>query len=431
MAKRRIIGVMTGNSMDAVDVVLTEFDGDNMRDVCAFSQPYAAAEKKMIDGLRHVVCHEKTPADILLHSPMFLETHGIYVRGVAAAVLKLCKINKIDKATIDAIGFHGKTLDHNPPSLARKNGTLPFTTQMGSAQMLADLTGIPVVHDFRSQLIQNGFEGAPLAAPHNAKIARTEGDGCYFNAGNTGNLAWVKDGSAKISWDCGPFNEYTDSFILRYKGKTADTDAVFGKKGKFLPELLPELFNLCRDFYEMPPPKSGDPAFYRTPELFALIEKKYGNPEKNGQLFCDVIHTLEYFSAYLAVYALGQTPENIPAESRIVLFGGGWKNPLCCESFGKLLHKGEGTVLPEHQDCFAGVRRKFGAAEIKYPECGTYMEARLFADLAYCFLENRVWKLPETEAAGKSMVLGFMRRPHEGKTDDRLSRAANGWQTRL
>ncbi len=57
----------------------------------------------------------------------------------------MCALNKIDKTSVDAIGFHGKTLDHNPPSKARKEKTQPYTLQIGSGQMLADLTGIPLI----------------------------------------------------------------------------------------------------------------------------------------------------------------------------------------------------------------------------------------------------------------------------------------------
>ena len=177
MAKYRIIGNMTGNSMDAIDLVLTEFDGDKMRDICTFSHPYTKDMQTKIECLRSQ-CYNKTTAEIT-SLPEFYSVHDEYIAQIASCINAMCAQNHLDKTTIDAIGFHGKTLDHNPPSKARLDGTQPYTLQIGSGQMLADLTRIPVVYDFRSDFILNGFDGAPLVPPHNAHIAATDGDGCY------------------------------------------------------------------------------------------------------------------------------------------------------------------------------------------------------------------------------------------------------------
>lgn len=431
MAKLRIIGNMTGNSMDAVDVVLTEFDGEKITDICSLSIPYSVAEKQRIDALRQRVVTQKIPAAELIKDNDFLAVHQKYVAGVAEAVNELCRQNKIDKSSVQAVGFHGKTLDHNPPSLAKISGTLPFTTQMGSAQLLADLTDIPVINDFRSALLMNGFEGAPLAAPHNAHISRQEGDGCYINAGNTSNLAWIKNGRAQISWDAGPFNEYTDSFVLRYKGAAFDKEAHWGLQGKLLPELLQYLFALGQNFYEMTPPKSGDPAFYKTSELFAYVENTYGNPAENEQIFCDVLHTLEFFAGYLAAYSAASVPDNIDLTANFVLFGGGWKNPLARQSFDDTL-SGKVPALLQHQKLFADFRKRLkNSPQIKYSKLGEFMEARLFADLARYYLEHKTWELPELQNYSKLLILGNIRYPKAAPVDDYLSKAARGWQNNM
>ena len=420
MVKLRLIGIMTGNSMDAIDLVLTEFENDKMRDVCSLSVPYSVTQKRQIDDLRQWVSAQKISQQQLVKERRFIQTHWDYVAGVAGAVNAMCAKFGLDKRKIDAIGFHGKTLDHYPPSMAKLHGGKPFTTQMGSAQLLANLTGIPVVNDFRSALIINGFEGAPLAGPHNAHIAATEGDGCYFNAGNTGNLAWIKNGAVQISYDVGPFNEYIDQYILQIKGEAMDTDGTYGKKGKLLPELLQKMFDLCREYYELLPPKSGDPSYYHTPELLECIEKDYAKEKFN-----DVVHTLEYFSAYIAICGLAQTPEHIELTPRFVLFGGGWRNPVVLKSFKDLLTK-DAVVLPEHEAQFSALRQRFNKKpEIKYSSFGSYMEARLMADLARSFLLQKTWDLPELK--GRELVLGQARFPFAGAVDDFLSTAALGW----
>ncbi len=427
MAKWRIIGIMTGNSMDAIDMVLSEFDGEKIRDICNYSEPYSSTQKEMMNGLRRRVCENKMTAAKLLKDALFMNAHWQYVEGVANAVNKMCEKFGLQKKQIDAIGFHGKTLDHNPPSMAAYNGEPPFTTQMGSAQLLANLTGIPVVGDFRSALLMNGYEGAPLAGPHNAHIAKTEGDGCYFNAGNTSNLAWIKDGATQICWDAGPFNEYVDSWIRLYKNEAMDTDGAYGKKGRLMPDLLQKLFDVGRAYYELLPPKSGDPAYYHTQEIFAQICAEYGNPRTDERLFCNVMRTLEIFAGYIAAYALGQTPKHIELTPNIVLFGGGWHNPVALKAFKECLSGKSAFILPEHQAHFAALAARWPQRpNVKYSDLGTFMEARLFADLARYYLEQKSWPLPELQ--GKQLILGNARFPFAGQVDDFLSQAARGWQ---
>lgn len=419
MAKFRIIGNMTGNSMDAIDLVLTEFDGDKMHDVCTFSKPYFKDMQDKIENLRTKVFN-KTKAEITV-LPEFLPIHNEYVLQIADCINEMCQINGIDKQTIDAIGFHGKTLDHNPPSKACIDGTKPYTLQIGSGQMLADLTGIPVVYDFRSDFIAAGFDGAPLVPPHNAHIAANEGNGCYYNGGNTSNFALVEKGKAVLGADSGPFNEFIDGYIRRHTAEAFDKDAMFGKKGRLNIDFLQVLYDFGRVYYETPVPKSGDPAYYRKDEIFQYAERQ-------KIPFADAVHTFEYFAAYIAVQALTLVPKNITIPSRFILFGGGWKNPIVRQSFTDLLNGG-GYILPEHQATFAHLRQRLAEPpRIRFSAFGDYMEARLFADLARYKLENKAWETPEVTARGKKIICGVIARPQTNRThyDDCINRAAKG-----
>lgn len=421
MSKYRIIGNMTGNSMDAVDLVLTEFDGDVMTDISSFTKPYTKDMQERIEGLREKVFN-KTRSEIE-RLPEFISVHDDYIRQIAECINEMCEQNGIDKISIDAIGFHGKTLDHNPPSKAGKEGSMPYTLQIGSGQMLADLTGIPVVYDFRSDPLMAGFDGAPLVPPHNAHLSISEGSGCYYNGGNTSNFAIIADGVAQIGADAGPFNEYTDNYIRQHTEDIFDTNGKYGRKGLLDKTLLQELFNFGRQYYEAPLPKSGDPAYYSKKEIFDYVEQK-------GIGFENVVHTFEYFAAYVAVQALSLVPEGIHMPKDMVLFGGGWKNPVVKESFERLLN-GDGYVLPEHIVQFERLRRRFANKPVvRNSALGDYMEARLFADLTRYKLENRVWEIPEIVQAGKSVVCGRIAKPKQrgGKYDDCINRAAKGWQ---
>ena len=421
MPKYQIIGNMTGNSMDAIDLVLTAFDGDVMRDVCTFSKPYSKDMQQKIDDLR-TAAFNKTRAEIE-NLPQFAAVHDEYVRQIADCVNEMCAANDIEKSTVDAIGFHGKTLDHNPPSKAAKDGTKPYTLQIGSGQMLADLTGLKVVYDFRSAPLMAGFEGAPLVPPHNAHIAASEGDGCYYNGGNTSNFAIITDKTARIGADAGPFNEYTDAYIRKHTDLAFDADGALGNRGKLNAPLLQKMFDLGRKYYETALPKSGDPAYYHTKEVFDFAEKRQIRLE-------DAVHSFEYFAAYIAVQALTLVPQNVPMPADMILFGGGWKNPVVRRSFENLLN-GQGFVLPEHQASFAALTARFATApRVRQSAFGDYMEARLFADLARYKLENKAWEIPEIVAAGKKIVCGVIATPNPKRHayPDRVNIAAKGWQ---
>lgn len=421
MAKYRIIGNMTGNSMDAIDLVLTEFDGDIMQDICTYTKPYDKDMQEKIENLR-VKVFNKTRLEIE-NIPEFLSIHDRYIHQIAECINEMCDKNNIDKNTIDAIGFHGKTLDHNPPSKARVDGSSPYTLQIGSGQMLADLTGIPVVYDFRSDPLMSGFDGAPLVPPHNAHISATEGDGCYYNGGNTSNFALIVDGKALIGADAGPFNEYTDNYIRNHTNEAFDKDGMFGAKGNLDKHLLQELFNFGRKYYEAPLPKSGDPAYYHKNQIFQHVEDMKIK-------FEDVVHTFEYFAAYIAVQALTLIPEDMKLPNEMILFGGGWKNPIVKDSFEKLL-KGEGYILPEHQEQFSKLQSRFtNVPKVRNSNFGDYMEARLFADLARYKFENKAWEIPEIVQSGKLVVCGCIAKPNRDRNEylDRINRAAKGWQ---
>ncbi|MBP5161344.1 MAG: anhydro-N-acetylmuramic acid kinase [Alphaproteobacteria bacterium] len=420
--KYRIIGNMTGNSMDAVDLVLTEFDGDKMKDICSFSKAYTKQMQAQMESLRARV-KDKTKSEILA-LPEFKNIHDAYVQSVADAVNAMCEKYAIDKKTISAIGFHGKTLDHNPPSKAKADGTSPYTLQIGSGQMLANLTGIPVVYDFRSAPLMAGFDGAPLVPPHNAHIAATEGDGCYYNGGNTSNFAWVVGGVAQVGADAGPFNEYVDNFIRENTKDSFDKNGKYGSKGKLHKAFLKVLFDIGRTYYERALPKSGDPQYYHKDEVFKTIKKL-------KVTFNDAVHTLEYFAAYIAVQALTLTDKKIKLPPHFILFGGGWKNPVVRKSFDDLV-AGKGYVLPEHEKQFKAFLGRFAKQPtVKYSAFGEMMEARLFAELARYKLDNKPWEIPEIVKAGKKVVCGVVVKPNKQKVfADKVNLAAKGWQGR-
>lgn len=246
----------------------------------------------------------------------------------AQTVNTLCDRSGIDKSEIAAVGWHGQTCGHFPPSIAA--GQPPYTLQIFDPARLADLTGLPVIYDFRSDDLMNGGEAAPLAPVHNRHIAadlREKGafPVAFCNAGNTGNIAVISETDDRRDvtqgWDIGPFNHFADMLVRMAKSEPCDLDGRYGRQGQIVPELLSELFDTAavtnegKNFYLQPPPKSSDPCWYRLDLQDA--QKEYG--------FKNTLRTIEYLSAYTFLYTLSFIPENVRMPHTFLLFGGGWK----------------------------------------------------------------------------------------------------------
>ncbi|MDD4557049.1 MAG: anhydro-N-acetylmuramic acid kinase [Alphaproteobacteria bacterium] len=412
----KIVGVMTGNSLDAVDVVLTAFEQTKMKDIACLSKPYPVSLRQDFLSLR-----KKIKAEGISKVCATVEFESIveeYTRLVAQTVNEL--LENFDKQEITAIGFHGQTLDHFPPSIAGDKKA--YTLQVGDALLLANLTQLPVVYDFRSDDMLNGGEGAPLAPMHNLHLAqdlKTKGvfPVAFCNAGNTGNIALISENEAKkesvLGWDIGPFNHFADHLVRTFKGEACDFDGKYGKQGEIKSPLLQELFHHVAtnekggNYYLQTPPKSSDPSWYKFLEVL--------NCEQYG--FADTLRTVEYLSTYSFVYNLKYIPDNLLFPKHFLLFGGGWKNPLCFADFQALLEN-ERPILQEHKQIFKDIFAGFSETpkvcwSNQYGYSGEFMEARIFADLAYCKIKNMPFTTPEITNCKSPTVCGIWAHPND------------------
>lgn len=440
MSAIRTIGIMTGNSLDGVDVVLTEFSANEIKDLAGYTKNYPLELTLKMLKIRQLVKSVDAQVEELEQNEFFVETINEYTTLVAETINEFLAQENIAKSEIAALGFHGQTCDHFPPSIAK--GQPPYTLQVGNAQLLADLTGLPVVYDFRSDDVMQGGEGAPLAPVHNLHISRDlKSKGifpvAFCNAGNTGNIAIISEDDQATSivkgWDVGPFNHLPDYLMRTHKNKPCDYNAEFGNQGKIVPELLGELFhnvavdNDGKNFYLQTPPKSSDPSWYKI--LECLNCQKYS--------FEETLRTTEYLSTYAYFHTLSYVPENVKMPSDFLIFGGGWKNPLVLEDFKKLL-KGKGPILEEHRNLFASICQRFTKETSvdwsdKFGYSGQYMEARIFADMAYCKIIGEPFTFPETSGCNKPTIGGIFCYPQkdsrQNEVEPRLwNRASKGWQ---
>jgi anhydro-N-acetylmuramic acid kinase len=423
-----IIGIMTGNSLDGCDIVLTKFDAEKMNDLVFGSFDISKQLQKDILSLKKKIQTKKILLTELTDNSFFVNVHNRYVRWIYLSIKRFLKENNLTVKDVDLIGFHGQTLDHNPKSVASSLEDV-YTVQMGSGQMLADLTNIPVVSDFRSDDVMNGGEGAPLMPPHNEHYAKMLGlkDAVFYNAGNTSNLALIENGLVQMGFDAGPFNELSDYLVRQYKNESFDRNGAYGLKGVLDIDLLMVLFQEAvktktkENFLLLPPPKSSDPSLYGFKHQLKI------NSEDD---FYRVLHTVQYFAGYVAAHALTHvTSKKLP--DTFVLFGGGWKNPVSRMAFQNLL-LGKDKPLQMHEDVFKNILEKFEKnPAFLMPNGAAYMEARLMADLAYSFEQKKCWTNKKLTGVLNQIILGVKSTPKKDRTNytDMLSRANKGWQS--
>lgn len=420
------IGIMTGNSLDAVDIVLTRFEQEQMRDLASHSKEIPPQISQNFRLLKQQLAENQGDIQAIYNQnkEAFTALHDAYIRLVAETINEMLEQNSISASSIDAVGFHGQTCYHLPPSVAQ-DGQQPNTLQIGSGQMLSDLTGIPVAFDFRSDDLMNGGEAAPLAPVHNQHLAKDlKAKGifplAFCNGGNTGNIAVIYADKV-MGWDTGPFNHFVDSLTRTEKNEPCDYDGKYGRRGNINAALLQDLFDHAvqtqngENFLLKNPPKSSDPAWYKM--IPGLTDKTIP--------FEDRVRTAEFFSAYIFAYTLQYSPVGTP--DYLLVFGGGWNNPVIMEDFKSLL-RGEAGILPEHKEVFEKIKNSKAQIEWsdKYGYNGKFMEARIFADMAKCLLANEPFSYPETTGCKTPTVGGILVHP-EDKNPLLWSRAAKGW----
>ncbi len=418
------IGIMTGNSMDAIDIVYAAVSDRGILPIYTYSVPFSTQIQRMTADMREKVkrCHCRSDVEQL---PFFHTFHALYIAQIANAVADFIYNHNIDLSTLKAVCSHGKTLDHRPRSI---NTPHPYTLQVGSGKMLADEIAhalkqhgvyepvIRVIYDFRSDDIMNGGEGAPLIPPLNAIIAKQEG---YFNridinGGNTSNLSLIQNGQVVAGWDIGPCNEYMDYLVRLHTQMPFDKDGTIALKGKLDTHLLNELWQIGSDFYTTNPPKSGDPAYYHTQDIYA-----FSQPNK----LADNLYTCAYFAAYIIVHSLHYVNGIIPHE--ISLFGGGWQHPLIIQSFQNILN-GNGYILPYHTDIFRHIFNRFsGAPHITIHPYGQWIESLLWCAMGYYYDKNLFWTTPTLTGCMFPTICGIeaISDPSRSQYDDFICRA--------
>ncbi|GGE43849.1 anhydro-N-acetylmuramic acid kinase [Agaricicola taiwanensis] len=366
----RALGLMSGTSLDGVDIAVLETDGDTIE---AFGptgyRPYSQIERAMLqDALAEAISltdRTARPGVLACAETMITAAH-------AEAVEAFLKGHGLMPRDIDVVGFHGQTVLHRPQAR--------LTVQIGDGHALASRLGITVVGDLRAADVAAGGQGAPLVpAYHQALVQRLglAGPIAVLNLGGVANVTLVDDGAAPRAFDLGPANALLDDFMKERTGEGFDRDGFTAAAGEVDEEALARL--LRHPFFDQPPPKSLDRNDFR-----AWTDEQGGLSEV----------TLETGAATLtALTAAGVAVSRrfMSSAPRLwVVAGGGTRNPTLMAMLSERLAPAEVTA----------------ADALGFP--ADYVEAQAFAYLAVRALRGLPLTYPSTTGVPSPLTGGVI-----------------------
>lgn len=299
MTALRALGLMSGTSMDGIDLAVVTTDGESsgMRGPSMFV-PYDAHFRRRIEAAletaKAIAKREERPGDLA-----DLE-HELTLRH-ARAVQAFVDVH----GPVDLIGFHGQTVLHRPANA--------LTVQIGDGSLLARETGTPVVYDMRAADMEAGGQGAPLVPAYHAALAAdrrgTELPVCFVNVGGISNITFVAADGPPVAFDSGPGNALIDQWVSREGGVPFDQNGMIASEGGVVTAVVERY--LENSFFKRSGPKSLDRNDFPL-DLAAGLE------------LADGARTLAAVSAE----AISKAADHMPAPPRSwILCGGGRKNP--------------------------------------------------------------------------------------------------------
>ena len=371
MTLYRAIGLMSGTSMDGVDIALVETDGESAVTFGATGfQPYSDADRALLraalDEAAGLDARAAATGAVAAAEKMVTARH-------AEAVESFLAEKGLSARDIHLVGFHGQTVLHRPKQR--------LTIQIGDGAALARSLGIAVVYDFRAADVAAGGEGAPIVPVfHRALVEASGKDGnlpgplALLNIGGVANVTYVDDGLDPIACDTGPGNALLDDLMLARCGEPMDRHGHTAARGRVDEEALARL--LDDPFFDLPPPKSLDR------NNFSRLAVEHLSLE-------DAAATLTAFTAASVGRLMPLLPQ---APKSLIVCGGGASNPILVRE------------LVQRLPC------KVTTADV----CGwsaDAMEAQAFAYLAVRSKRGLPYTYPTTTGVAAPMTGGVLAEP--------------------
>ncbi len=353
------IGLMSGTSLDGVDAALIVTDG-KAEITCgpSLTIPYPEPVRARLRAVLGCVPGEMAGE--------VAAVTGEITRLHAEAVHRLMQGGGTSPASIDVIGFHGHTILHRPHE--------GLTVQIGDGALLASLTGIDVVDDFRSRDVAEGGQGAPFVPLfHAAMAAKLERPLAVLNLGGVGNVTWIGRSGDPIAFDTGPGNALLDDWVLSRTGHPFDAEGKIARSGKVDEDALARL--------------ASDPYFARRPPK-SLDRGHFSPAAVAGLSLADGAATLVAFTAQAVHAAFAHFPE---APLQILVTGGGRHNAALMAALT--------CMLP----CSVMAVEAVGWN-------GDALEAQAFGYLAVRSIKGLPLSLPSTTGARRAVCGGTLHR---------------------
>lgn len=355
------LGLMSGTSLDGVDAVLARISNGRTQLLGHDHLPYDPAWRARLLDL-----HE--PAQDELDTAVCLA--NLLTRHYAEAVTALLGRAGYSADRIAAIGCHGQTVRHRP-----ERG---YTLQLVNGALLAELTGITSIVDFRSRDIAAGGQGAPLVpAFHAAAFSHPERHRVIVNIGGIANLTDLPARGAVSGFDCGPGNMLMDAWCYAHTGQAFDVDGRLAGRGKVLPALLDRF--LADAYFHLPPPKSTGRDHFSWHWLAEKLSPADATEDVQATLL-----KLTVTSIHDAVI------RHCPGVEEVFLCGGGAKNRALVDG---LRHAFAAEGIPVGLTDILGIPVD-------------QVEAAAFAWLAKRCLDGKPGNLPAVTGAAGPRVLG-------------------------
>ncbi len=355
------IGLMSGTSLDGVDGVLADFAGGAIDTIEAAFVPFPPALRAELLALQAATDNE-------------IEREAIAANGLAQAYAECVRqLLPAARGPVAAVAVHGQTIRHRPE--------LGFTRQTNNPALLAELTGIDVVADFRSRDIAAGGQGAPLVpAFHEAAFGKPGVARVVVNIGGIGNISVLHGDGRVTGFDTGPGNVLIDLWVARHLGKAYDEDGAWAARGRVDEPLLAAL--LDEAYFRQPAPKSTGRDLFHAQWLDAKLA---GFP---GLDPADVQATLTRLTAVTIARAIR---DEKAAADAVYVCGGGAYN---------------GTLLRGIADALGNGAKVASTAELGVAP--NRVEALAFAWLGYRFKRREPGNLPAVTGAKGPRVLGAL-----------------------
>ena len=368
------IGLMSGTSLDGTDGVLVDFSSQPLRIVATASEPFCSA-------LRAELLALNAPSDNELHrAAQAANALAAVSAQVVERLLAQAAALGIAPSDIKAIGAHGQTVRHQPQRTSPAPSGAGYTVQLNNPALLAELTGVDVVADFRSRDVSAGGQGAPLVpAFHQSLFGRPDRTVLVLNLGGISNLSVLTPpGVGPVQgFDCGPGNALMDAWCQQHTGQPFDANGLWAASGQLIPALLGSLLN--EPYFSKLPPKSTGR------DLFSLVWLKQKLAPFAAHRPEDIQNTLTEFTATACFTEAIRYKKN---STELIVCGGGAFN----------LH-----LLQRLQAGLPTLHVSTSSAHGLHP---LQVEAAAFAWLARQTLHRLPGNLPSVTGAAGLRVLG-------------------------